>query len=176
MKLQAGETFPTITVNDLAGNSVNLNGIEADHCDWKLVVVYRGQHCPMCTRYLNILAQYRDALLNNGIDMVAVSADSKEQLKSHLAQLDINFPIAYGLTLEQMQSLGLYISEPRSEKETDHNFAEPGLFVINEQGTIQVIDTSNNPFVRPEVDKLVSGLQWIRNPENNYPIRGMYRY
>ena len=80
----------------------------------------------------------------------------------------------WGLTLEQMQELGLYISYPRSEKETDHLFPEPGLFVINEKGQVQVVVISNNPFVRPEIDALVGGLEWIRNPDNNYPIRGTY--
>ena len=75
-----------------------------------------------------------------------------------------------------MKQLGLYISIPRSEKETDHNFAEPGMFIVNQDGNIQVVDISNNPFVRPEIDTLLSGLQWIRNPENNYPIRGTLEY
>ena len=75
-----------------------------------------------------------------------------------------------------MQQLGLYISDPRSPKETDHPFAEPGLFVVNVQGTLQVVDISNNPFVRPDLKTLVSGLKWIRNPDNNYPIRGMRPY
>lgn len=74
-----------------------------------------------------------------------------------------------------MQKLGLYISDPRSEQETDHAFAESGLFVVNEQGTIQVIDLSNNPFVRPELTVLANGLAWIRNPENNHPVRRMHR-
>ncbi len=37
------------------------------------------------------------------------------------------------------------------------------------------VDISNNPFVRPELSALVNGLRWIRNPDNNYPIRGMHR-
>lgn len=73
-----------------------------------------------------------------------------------------------------MKSLGLYISHPRSEQETDHPFAEPGLYVINEHGTLQVVDISNNPFVRPDLENLVSGLEWIR--KNDYPIRGTYKY
>jgi hypothetical protein len=28
--------------------------------------------------------------------------------------------------------------------------------------------------VRPELEALVSGLEWIRHPENNHPIRGTY--
>ena len=83
-----------------------------------VVVVYRGRHCPLCTKFLNKLAEYRQRLLQVGIDVAAVSADSKEQLQEHLNRLDVNFPLFYGLTLEQMQDLGLYISVPRSEKET----------------------------------------------------------
>ncbi len=65
-------------------------------------------------------------------------------------------------------------SIPRSAKETDHNFAEPGLLVINSDGEVQVVDLSNNPFARPDLEVLVSGLEWIRKPENNYPIRGTF--
>jgi hypothetical protein len=68
----------------------------------------------------------------------------------------------------------VYISIPHSEKETDHNFAEPGLFVINGDGQVQVVDLSNNPFSRPDLEVIVSGLEWIRAPENNYPIRGTF--
>ena len=75
-----------------------------------------------------------------------------------------------------MKELELYISVPRSEQETDHNFAETGLFVINEEDTVQVVDIANNPFVRPDLEALVNGLSWIRNPENNYPIRGTAPY
>ena len=111
-----------------------------------------------------------------GVDIAAVSADSREQLEEHRTRLGVNFPLHYGLTLEQMQELGLYISIPRSEKETDHPFAEPGLFVVNADGNVQVVDISNNPFVRPELKTLVSGLRWIRDPKNNYPIRGTHPY
>lgn len=87
----------------------------------------------------------------------------------------MTFPIAYGLTVSQMEQLGLYISEPRSEKETDHLFAEPGLFVINDKGQLQIVDISNGPFVRPELEVLLSGIGFIRDPNNHYPIRGMYQ-
>lgn len=172
-KFIAGDVFPTIQLPTLDNNLINLSEPQ-NGADWKLVVVYRGKHCPLCTRYLNELETLKSRFLELGVDIVAVSADSEAQLTSHMTQLSVNFPIAYGLTIEQMQVLGLYISEPRSEQETDHIFAEPGLFVINEKGQVQVIDISNGPFVRPDLNILLSGLEFIRNPENNYPIRGMY--
>lgn len=139
-----------------------------------MVVVYRGRHCPLCTKFLNTMAEFRQRLLDIGIDIAAVSGDSKEQLQEHLDRLVVNFPLFHGLTIEQMKRLGLYISTPRSEQETDHPFAEPGLFVINSDGKVQVVEISNNPFARPDMEVLVSGLEWIRSPDNNYPIRGTY--
>lgn len=173
-KLHAGAKFPEVKATLLSGERVLLSQPNGDK-DWKLVLVYRGRHCPLCTKYLNELEQYTQSLYDVGVDIVAVSGDSKEQLENHLEELNVSFPMAYGLTQEQMQKLGLYISIPRSEKETDHNFSEPGLFVINQDGNIQVIDISNNPFVRTSLSEFISGINWIRNPENNYPIRGTFR-
>ena len=173
-KLHASAEFPALPVSDENDAPVDVSRPTGD-VDWQMVVVYRGRHCPLCTKFLNKLADYRQRLLQVGIDVAAVSADSKEQLQEHLNRLDVNFPLFYGLTLEQMQNLGLYISVPRSEQETDHNFAEPGLFVINSDGKLQVVDLSNNPFARPDLEILVSGLEWIRSPDNDYPIRGTYR-
>ncbi len=172
-KLHAGAAFDALPATNLDGDTIDISKPTGD-ADWQMVVVYRGRHCPLCTKFLNNLAQYRDRLTNIGINVAAVSADSKAQLREHRSRLDVNFPLFYGLTLQQMQDLGLYISIPRSEKETDHNFAEPGLFVINSDGHIQVVDLSNNPFARPDLDVFVSGLEWIRKPENNYPVRGTY--
>ena len=169
-KITAGEAFPSITVKDIEGNNIAL-GKPAEGTDWQLVVIYRGRHCPLCTKYLNHLEEYKDRLRENKVDVVAASGDSKEQLERHMKNLNVSFPLGYGLTETQMRELGLYISIPRSEKETDHNFAEPGLFVVNDNGQVHVVDISNNPFVRPELEALVSGLEWIRDPENNFPIR-----
>ena len=174
-KLQAGSQFPAIVVNNIEERRRDLALPEGGH-DWMMVVVYRGRHCPMCTAYLNELENYRQELSDIGVDLAAVSGDNAEQLSAHMTQLDVSFPLFFGLSIDQMKSLGLYISDPRSPQETDHPFAEPGLFVINEQGNIQVVDISNNPFVRPAIKTLVSGLKWIRDPKNNYPIRGTYPY
>ena len=86
--------------------------------------------------------------------------------------MGISFDVGYGLGLEDARTLGLYISEPRSPKETDRPFTEPGVLVVNGDGNLHVIDLANNPFVRPDLDLLLDGLKFIKNPENNYPIRG----
>ena len=173
-KIEAGGVFPDIAARSLDGSLIDLGSPTGD-ADWMLVVVYRGRHCPLCTRYLNGLENFRGRLRDMKVDVVAVSGDSKEQLEAHTEKLEVGFPLLYGLTIDQMRELGVYISHPRSPQETNHPFAEPGLFVVNSDRRVQVVDVSNNPFVRPDLERLVSGLEWIRDPKNDYPIRGTYR-
>ena len=78
--------------------------------------------------------------------------------------------MAYGLGIDDMRRLGLYVSEPRSPQETDRPFAEPGLFVVNAQGNLQIAEASNAPFVRPDLELVAKGIAFIR--ENDYPVRG----
>lgn len=174
VKLHPGDAFPAIELTDASGAFRDLSK-PAEGLDWILIVIYRGRHCPLCTRYLNALEAFRGELAEMGVDLVAASGDSTEQLALHRKQLDVNFPLYPGLRLEQMQQLGVYVSDPRSPQETDHPFSEPALFVVNEHGRLYVVDVSNNPFVRPDIPTLVKGLRWIRDPENNYPIRGTRR-
>jgi len=173
-KLNAGAIFPTITLPTINGGETTLSSPEGEGNDWRLVVVYRGKHCPLCTRYLTTLNDLVPDFNKLGVDVVAVSADTLEKANAHLSDLKLDFKIAYGLTVEQMKGLGLYISEPRSAAETDSLFAEPGLFIINGEGEVQIASTSNSPAVRPELAVIAQGLAFIRNPENNYPIRGTY--
>lgn len=173
-KFKAGDQFPAIELTTTTGDEITL-GKPQNGADWQMVVVYRGEHCPLCTRYLNEVEKLKTDFLELGIDIIAASADSEIQANTHLERLDVSYPIAYGLNIDHMQELGLYVSTPRSAQETDHPFAEPGLFIINEKGQVQVLDISNGPFARPELSVLLSGLKFIRNPENNYPIRGTYQ-
>lgn len=163
--------MPTLTANDIDGNSFDLTERQTE-LPWKMIVIYRGKHCPLCTKQLNALAKIKNDYTQAGIEIAAVSADSQEQLNEHLKDLEVNFPLYSGLTLEQMTDLGVYISEPRNENETNHPFSEPAIFVLNEDNQIQIIDKSNAPFSRPDLSALLSGIKFIR--ENDYPIRGTF--
>ena len=172
-KLTAGQPFPKITVASLSGGEIEI-GKPSSGFDWCLVVVYCGKHCPICTNYLVRLNEILPKLRVIGIDTVAVSADSRQKAQAHIQTVSPDFEVGYDLSIKQMEALGLYISNPRSAGETDRPFSEPGLFVINDKGNLQVIDISNAPFARPDLESLVMGLNLIRNPENNYLARGTY--
>jgi hypothetical protein len=85
---------------------------------------------------------------------------------------DLSLTVGYDLSIAQMQDLGLYVSDPRSPLETDQPFAEPGVFVVNADGNIQILDISNAPFARPDLEGLLKGIKFVR--DNDYPIRGTH--
>ena len=174
VKLTAGQRFPKMAVAKFGGGEVHLGSLRNPNA-WQLVVVYRGKHCPLCTTYLSELNEVLPELQALNVEVVAVSVDPEEKVRIQMDQVKPNFEVGYGLSIEQMQALGLYISNPRSSEEHDRPFAEPGLIVINSEGTVQIIDISNAPFTRPDLKTLVMGIKFIRNPDNNYPIRGTYQ-
>lgn len=170
--LAAGE-LPDITVAKLGGGEINLSR-SSSRFDWHAVVVYRGKHCPICTNYLKSLNELLPKFHDIGVDVVAVSADSQERAQEQIDLVNPDFEVGYDLSIEQMQQLGLYISNPRSLDESDRPFAEPGFFVVNDKGLIQILDISNAPFARPELNSMLMGLGFVKNPANSYPVRGTF--
>ncbi len=112
-KLAAGQAFPHINVPNIQGGDIQLATPSSGN-DWRLVVVYRGKHCPLCTNYLKQLNELLPELNALGVDVVAVSADSKARAISQVNEVKPNFEVGYDLSIKQMQTLGLYISQPRS--------------------------------------------------------------
>ncbi|MFK7838063.1 MAG: peroxiredoxin-like family protein [Sulfitobacter sp.] len=170
--LEAGSAFPKMDVAAVDGGSLTLGAPRGAH-DWQLVVVYRGLHCPLCKKYLAQLDEMVSDFNALGVDVVAVSGDPEDKAQAMVAEKELSLAMGYGLSVAQMAALGLYISDPRSAQETDQPFPEPGLFVVNAQGNIQILDISNAPFARPDLASLLGGLKFVR--ANDYPVRGTHQ-
>ena len=172
VKLPAASKFPAINVKLLNGEAHEL-GQSASTDRWKLIVVYRGLHCPLCAKYLAQLQDLASEFDDAGADIIAVSGDGLVKAKEQVEKGGLTVPLAYGLTTEQMTEMGLYISNPRSPEETDQPFPEPGLFVLTPDREIQIIDISNAPFSRPDLQAILRGLNFARS--KGYPIRGTFK-
>jgi peroxiredoxin len=135
-----------------------------------MVIVYRGKHCPVCKNYLGGFMEIQQNFAEANTDVVVISGDPEEKAQADVDEFGWDFAVGYGLSQDQMRDLGLYISEPRSEAETDRPFPEPGLFVVNPEGKVQVVDISNAPWTRPDLARVANGLKYVQ--ANNYPIRG----
>ena len=165
-KPRVGTPVGEITWPLTGGGSVTI-GQSKDR--WTMLFVYRGRHCPRCKRFLNKLNAALPAW-TNAMDVVVVSADTRDKAQADADEFDWKFDLAHGLSEAQMRALGLYISDPLSEAETTDRFAEPGAFGIRPDGTLMLVDISNGPAARPDLDELLDGM--IFNIENNRPVRG----
>lgn len=165
-KLAAGAAFPELAWSTVGGDRLDVSAMPG----WRMLAVYRGKHCPLCKKYFATLDGLLEGFKAAGVSVAAVSADPKEKAEADVAEFKWRFPVGYGMTTDDMRKLGLYISEPRSAQETDRPFAEPGLYVINPEGKVQIVEVSNAPFARPDLAGILHGIKIIQ--ERSYPIRG----
>ena len=168
-KLHAGQFVPALTFSRLDGSPYTFGGAGS----WQALFVFRGQHCPICKGYLADIEARLPKFSDLGVSVAAVSADSEAQTRVTAEAAKPSFPLLYGMDQDTMRNLGLYISKPRSDQETDHDFSEPALFVVNPDGLLQVVEIGNAPFLRPDLDKLLGGIGYVI--ANGYPIRGTAR-
>lgn len=136
---------------------------------WTMLFVYRGRHCPRCKKFLNkleaVLSDWTDVM-----DVAVVSSDTKEKAQDDQKEFGWTFDLGFGMTEAQMRSLGLYVSDPLSAAETTARFAEPGTFAIRPNGDLMLVDISNGPAARPDLEELLDGMKF--NIANDRPTRG----
>jgi len=164
----AGKLLPTVTVNQPDGKELQI-GVANGR--WQLVVIYRGKHCGRCKPYLNQVESMLSRWDSAGFDVMAASADPAEKASVDIAEYNWTFPVGCDLSESDMQALGLYISDPLTPDETDRRFAEPAVFCLRPDGTVQIAAISNGPSARPDLEQLLDGMEFTI--KNDKPARGM---
>ena len=78
-----------------------------------MVVVYRGKHCPLCTKVSLLNLEMRADFLEAGVDIAVVSADTEEKQKVQTQEkLQLEFEVGYDMSIEQMNELGFISLTP----------------------------------------------------------------
>lgn len=165
-----GKKAPSLNIETISGNTWSLDKqLNKSKC---MIVFYRGLHCPVCSVFLKQIESQLLEYKKSNTEVIAVSMDNKEKALKVKSDWSIkNLNIAYGLNEENARNWGLYISKSIKEAESDL-FCEPGLFIIKEDGTLYLANTSNMPWARPDLTDFPAKL--IFAEENNYPVRGNY--
>jgi len=164
---------PPLSVPTVGGGRWALAEQDPEH--FTLVVVYRGLHCPICSRYLADLARRLDDFAEAGVEVVALSTDARERAERTAADWDVDgLTLGYGLSLADARAWGLYLSSGRGATsiglEEPDLFAEPGMFLVRSDGTLYFGSVQTMPFARPSFREVLGAVQWVL--ENAYPARG----
>lgn len=168
MKLIPDAQVPALSLPLVGGGRWDL--ADQTPANFTMIVVYRGLHCPVCKSYLGKLNALTDMAAAAGVGVVVASMDPEDRATQAKADWGLtNLDVAYGMTADDVRNWGLYLSTAFKEAETDQ-FAEPGLFWVRPDGRLYLVDISNMPWARPDIEFLLSKVQFAM--DNSYPARG----
>ena len=85
LAVQAGEPFPTFTVQTSQGTMFTSTDLVGQHA--ALYVFYRGDWCPFCLSELTQLSVYYDEIRKKNVELFAVSVDPPEASEALRQQL-----------------------------------------------------------------------------------------
>jgi len=156
----SGAVFPCFDVDRIGGGKLVVGG---ERERWQLVIVYRGRHCQLAKPFLGKISAMMADFSARDIEVVAISADRHDRADADVREFGWPFDVGYGLSLDRMRAIGLYISEPRYELETDGPYAEPAVIALSPRGTAEIINISNAPFSLPDLVGLLAGITFIQN-------------
>lgn len=159
-------TLPALNADDTAGE-IRIGGPDSR---WRVLFVYRGLHCGVCKSYFTRLEALRPDFEAEGVELQAVSADTRDEAASFVEATGLSIPVGHAMTVDQMKRLGLYISPAFVNTDAVHPFPEPGLFVVDPEGRAHMIDIASAPFMRPDPDLVLRGVRMAKN--DGYPVRG----
>ena len=141
-----------------------------------MVVFYRGLHCPKCKDQLQDLKAALSDFAAEGVAIVGLSMDDAERAERTLSEWELDgLPLGYGVEAGEARAWGLFLSSGRGVTsigvEETKVFNEPGLFLVNADGTLYASWVQTVPFARPPVDQLLSMVKFVK--EKGYPERGV---
>jgi peroxiredoxin len=137
---------------------------------YTMILFYRGIHCPVCRKQLESLKDKLGAFVDRGVNVIAVSMDTEERAKKAGMEWDIaSIPVGYEMTKEKAKEWGLYLSKGINDEDPEL-FSEPGMFLINKDGTLYFSSVQTMPFARLALDDILKAIDFVES--ENYPARG----
>lgn len=168
MTTKPRQSAPPLQFNLVDGGTWNLG--DAKPANFQMVVVYRGLHCPVCKTYLGELESKLPEFAKRGVDVVAVSTDSRERAERAKAEWGLNnLRVGCELSISSAREWDLFISRSIREGEPPE-FSEPGLFLVKPDGTLFYASRNSAPWGRPPLDQMLRGIDVAT--ERKMPARG----
>ena len=130
--LDAGDHFPALELTLTDGRQLSLpTGLDRPY---NVVLINRGAWCPFCVGQLRSFQGGLTKLAEEGIGVISLSADPHDRTLAMMAEHGLQFPIAYGASVDAVaEGLGVYY-EPRSPHRPSH--LHSAGFVLGPGGTV----------------------------------------
>lgn len=167
--LKVGESAPQVTLRKPNGKEVETAELFARKPT--LLIFYRGGWCPYCNTHLGQLAEIEGQLVKLGYQVVAVSPDRPEELKTTLDKGDYDYQLlsdskmefskAFGLafrvddgTVEKYQTYGIDLDKASGEHH--HLLPVPAVYIVDRRGEIKFAHWSPDYKTRLDNESLLN--------------------
>jgi peroxiredoxin len=168
MTVKPRQPAPPLEVSLLDGSTWRLD--DAKPATFEMVVVYRGLHCPICKTYLGELEAKLPEFAKRGVDVIAVSTDSRERAERAKTEWGLNnLRLGCELSIANAREWELFISRAIRDGEPPE-FSEPGLFLVRPDGTLFFASRGSAPWGRPPLDQMLRAIDVVA--ERKMPARG----
>ncbi|OBX25230.1 peroxiredoxin [Gelidibacter algens] len=157
--LLIGETLPKAKLQDSKGNAFELNDILKTKPT--VLVFYRGGWCPYCNLQLSGLASIEKDILALGYQIVAISPDDYQNLKSTEEKDTINYQLYSDQDGKLIQEIGIafktsliikgYIATKNQKGKTSEVIPVPTVMIVNTKGDILF------EYINPNYEQRISG-------------------
>jgi peroxiredoxin len=141
--LLIGEKAPASTVTNLEGKTLDFAEVYSQKPT--VLIVYRGGWCPYCNLHLAELQEIEQQLIDAGYQIVAVSPDAAENLRTVAGKNDLRYQLLSDSDLSLIKAMGLAYRAPERNHAMLKNAsggANPGLlpvpavFLLDKEGVI----------------------------------------
>ena len=92
-----------------------------------------------------------------GVTVVAVSADSEEQATEVQAKGNLSFPVAFGATKDDADTIGAWWSDDRG------GYVQPAEFLLSRGGVVAGAMYASGPVGRMGADEVIRFIQFREN-------------
>jgi|SRR5271157_770775 len=155
LRLDVGSQAEDFALKDQQGKPVKLSDMMGRGI--VLLTFYNGNFDPESVRYLMALKENYQKLKDLGVDVLAVTPEMPEKVKSTVDHLQLPFPVLSDPELKVTRQYDVY--NPIME------WCWPAAFVIDRNGTIQYVYRGASSPNTPPVQYLIKKFEQMRKNE-----------
>eukprot|EP00541_Cyclophora_tenuis_P010923 CAMPEP_0116546046 /NCGR_PEP_ID=MMETSP0397-20121206/3010_1 /TAXON_ID=216820 /ORGANISM="Cyclophora tenuis, Strain ECT3854" /LENGTH=393 /DNA_ID=CAMNT_0004070435 /DNA_START=99 /DNA_END=1280 /DNA_ORIENTATION=+ len=155
---KTGDTAPHLSVSLIAGETFTLS--DNKPTKYTVVFFYHGTHSSDCVDRIAAIEESFDDVEKEGVDVVAISMDSKENTKATINRVlkrmnkeNLSLPMGYGLTEEVAREWGLSSVSVSG----DCKFCTEGLFAMDPNNFV-CLEATERDLARPDYSLFIERL------------------
>jgi peroxiredoxin len=153
--LNAGDTFPSLTLQLVGGDKLELP--EALAGDYGVVLLYRGSWCPYCNAQLRAFRRAADQLAEVGARTVALSVDDEATTRELIDKHGLTFPVGHSADAHAVAAAtGAFVNEEPLHLQSTG-------FVLDPDGHVVVSVYSSGAIGRLVPEDVIGLIRYLRS-------------